>query len=336
MQRDGGADSPEHLAPVIDLFRGKGSPARVTGAAAPSSLSAAASDERAANEAPDPVPHGSTRGSWGSDNPSEVIAKAQAAIDEILSRPPSAGVAKIDLEAADAVGALNDEPAPVAPVRDRPPAGEQWWSDDDDSAAELASESAQAPSTPVGEESTSARAIARRRWAPALPADRVDEPTAPAPRLAIEEASTRALARRGLSVTEMRTMLTTKGYTEDQVESEVERLLRARYLDDARLAEEIVRVEFERKGKGRAVVTAELRRRGVSPDDFATALDDIDTELELQRAADIAYRKMVSSSDLDARTAERRLSALLARRGFSGDLARLAIARASERLAAGG
>lgn len=150
----------------------------------------------------------------------------------------------------------------------------------------------------------------------------------------IENVSTAALARRGMSESEVRSRLMEKGFTEEQVAPEIERLARAGYLDDVRLSEEIVRIESERKGKGRTAIVAELRRRGIQPDDYAEALGSFDLESERERAEEIALRKLPSLRALDSRTAERRLYALLARRGYSGELARSAVAEAMLRYAA--
>lgn len=321
MTLDDGADS--RLAPVIDLFGGRRGQHHE---AAPSS------DEQPTFGFP-------ARGVDG-------LAKARAALEEIT--------------AASRARRGADVPATDSPTAAEAPAGAEttgatdeagWWVDD---AAESSADDAPSvvphrdtassqPSIPqsAGTEEQHATGRGRRARAEATAASRwgavaaEQDDTKAAPRLSIEEASTRALARRGLSVTELQQKLIAIGYEQSAVDAEIERMIAARYLDDVRLAEEIVRVEFERKGKGRAIVTAELRRRGVAPEDYLPALDEIDTDLELERAADIAYRKMASSSDLDSRTAERRLSALLARRGFSGELARAAVARATERLANG-
>ncbi|BDI22217.1 regulatory protein RecX [Herbiconiux sp. L3-i23] len=149
----------------------------------------------------------------------------------------------------------------------------------------------------------------------------------------IENVSTAALARRGLSESEVRTRLMDKGFTDEQVAPEVERLRRAGYLDDRRLAEEVIRIEAERKGKGRTAIIAELRRRGIDQDDYADALAELDQESERERAEEIAVRKLGSLRALDPRTAERRLYALLARRGYSGELARNAVGEAMQRYA---
>ncbi len=147
-----------------------------------------------------------------------------------------------------------------------------------------------------------------------------------APRRRIENVSTAALARRGLSVSEVRARLIEKGFTSDQVEPEIQRLLDARYLDDRRLAEEIVRIETERKGKGRSAIVAELRRRGIEADDFDDVMAELDSDDELDRAREFVLKKLSSLRNVDDETAKRRLYGALARRGFGGDVVRTAVA----------
>lgn len=146
------------------------------------------------------------------------------------------------------------------------------------------------------------------------------------PRRRIENVSTAALARRGLSVSEVRTRLMDKGFTSDQVEPEIQRLVDARYLDDRRLAEEIVRIETERKGKGRSAIVAELRRRGIDADDFDDVMAELDSDDELDRARDFVLKKLSSLRNVEDETAKRRLYGALARRGFGGDVVRTAVA----------
>lgn len=146
------------------------------------------------------------------------------------------------------------------------------------------------------------------------------------PRRRIENVSTAALARRGLSVQEVRSRLMEKGFTADQVETEIQRLVDAGYLNDRRLAEEVVRIERERKGKGRSAIVAELKRRGIEADDCDEALAELDSDDELDRARDLVLKKLSSLRNVDDETAKRRLYGALARRGFGGDVVRAAVA----------
>ena len=81
----------------------------------------------------------------------------------------------------------------------------------------------------------------------------------------------------------------------------------------------------ERKGLGRGAIGAELARRVVAPAAIAYALDLVDDGEELDRARDLASKRMRSLQGLDQVTANRRLSAYLMRRGFSGSAVRAAV-----------
>lgn len=148
------------------------------------------------------------------------------------------------------------------------------------------------------------------------------------PRRRIENVSTAALARRGLSESEVRSRLIDKGFTAEQVEPEMERLIAAGYLDDRKLADEIIRVEAERKGKGRSAIVAELKRRGVDAESFGDAIAELDPDDEFDRAQELVRRKLSSLRNVDDETAKRRLYGALARRGFGGDVVRSVIDQA--------
>ncbi len=153
-------------------------------------------------------------------------------------------------------------------------------------------------------------------------ADAVDgahEVSSSRPTKDIRVVSQSALARRGLSVKELSDKLTATGYPEDEVLSEIDRLNDLHYLDDRRLAEEIVRIESERKGKGRSAVMNELRRRGIATDDYLEALDVLERDSERERATEIAKKRIRQLSGYDDATVRRRLHSFLSRRGFGGD-----------------
>ena len=101
----------------------------------------------------------------------------------------------------------------------------------------------------------------------------------------------------------------------------------------ARRGEEVVSLAWlaerlrERKHMGERGVAAELRRRGLDPDE----LDDADRDDELQRAIDAATERRRRLGSLDDETAERRLAGWLQRRGFSGGTVRIAIERTRAR-----
>lgn len=145
--------------------------------------------------------------------------------------------------------------------------------------------------------------------------------------LPINNVSMNALARRGMSIEEMRAFLLGREFDSSEVEVEIERLTGVALLDDFALAETLVRTLRDRKGLGRSSVTAELRRRKLDQSAITSALDEIDDD-ELARATELAEKRAPQLRSLDAETAKRRLGGFLMRKGYSGSVVSTAVARA--------
>ena len=135
-----------------------------------------------------------------------------------------------------------------------------------------------------------------------------------------ENVAMHALTRRGMSIAEMTKLLETREIEPDEVEAEIARLEGVGLLDDAALAENLVRTLSERKGLGRSAITAELRRRKVDQVAIEEAIGSIDTDDELNRAIEVAVKRAGQLSSYDPATAKRRLGAYLQRRGYSGSV----------------
>jgi regulatory protein len=140
--------------------------------------------------------------------------------------------------------------------------------------------------------------------------------------------SMHALTKRGLSVSEMSTLLERRELDPDDVLAEVERLESVGLLDDAALAENLVRTLQERKGLGRSAIVAELKRRKVESSAIETALEQLDGDDELARATELALKRAPQLRNLDADAAKRRLSGYLMRRGYNGSIVGQAVAAA--------
>lgn len=136
------------------------------------------------------------------------------------------------------------------------------------------------------------------------------------------------LSRSALSVSEVRSVLAEHGLDESEVEEWIERYERLGYLDDARLAEQLVHSQGVRRGKGSGALLQELGRRGVDQSVARAAVEDLDPETELDNARAVAERRARQLRGLDRQTAERRLSAFLQRRGYPGDIVREAVTAA--------
>jgi regulatory protein len=153
-----------------------------------------------------------------------------------------------------------------------------------------------------------------------------EEPEASVPKPPpVRRASINALARKGMSSAEMTTLLENREIEPDEVAAEVERLEGAGLLDDRVLAQDLVNTLRDRKGLGKSAITAELRRRQVDQAAIDEALESVDVDDELERATEVAIKRAGQLSSYDRTTAERRLSAFLQRRGYSGTVVGAAV-----------
>lgn len=139
------------------------------------------------------------------------------------------------------------------------------------------------------------------------------------------------LRRSSLSIAEVRAVLVEHGLDDAEVEEWIERYERLGYLDDARLAEQVVHMQSTRRGRGSSAVVSELARRGIESDIAHSAVAAIDHEVEVGNALAVAERRARQLGGLDRAVAERRLTAFLMRRGYPSDVVREAVASALPR-----
>jgi regulatory protein len=101
------------------------------------------------------------------------------------------------------------------------------------------------------------------------------------------------------------------------------------YLDDSRLAEQLLDGALGRKAQGATAVAQTLARRGLDREVIDIALASLPDD-EAERALEFARQRARGMSGLDHDVALRRLHGQLARRGFRGavalDAARQALA----------
>ena len=178
-----------------------------------------------------------------------------------------------------------------------------------------------------GDPSDASRRADRRRARFAVVADDPDE-TGAERDARIDRLVVSRLRRSALSVAEVRSVLAEHGLDEVEIEEWIERYERFGYLDDARLAEQLVHVNGARRGRGSGAILQELARRGVDATAARAAVDELDPEVERRNALEVAERRVRQLSGLDRQTAERRLSAFLQRRGYPGDVVREAVTAA--------
>ncbi|CAN5185284.1 hypothetical protein BH09ACT6_BH09ACT6_17860 [soil metagenome] len=141
----------------------------------------------------------------------------------------------------------------------------------------------------------------------------------------MENTSMHALTRRGMSRWELEKTLLSRGFDENEVADELDRLERVGLLDDASLAETLVRTQHERKGLGRSALIGELRRRHIGQEHIEAALEQIDADDEQARANELAVKRASQLSSYDLETAKRRLNGFLMRKGYSSSVVRAAV-----------
>lgn len=132
------------------------------------------------------------------------------------------------------------------------------------------------------------------------------------------------LRGRSLSASEARTVLAGTEVAEHEIEEIIERFTELSYIDEGRLADQIVHSHHERKGLGRSGVQAEMRRRGLDQELILSKLDEMPDD-ETERAIEIAVKRVGQLGRLDDQTIDRRLGAFLMRKGYSSSIVRVAV-----------
>ena len=151
---------------------------------------------------------------------------------------------------------------------------------------------------------------------------------------AAEQALVKRLRTRQLSAREAKSLLSERGLDADAIEGVIADFESRGYLDDARLAEQLVYAATSRKGQGRRAISQTLSGRGIPRDVVDAALDELPDD-EAERALDFARQKARSMGSLDREAAVRRLHGQLARRGFGGSMAMTAVKQALDEVGVG-
>ncbi|TFC97849.1 RecX family transcriptional regulator [Cryobacterium breve] len=137
------------------------------------------------------------------------------------------------------------------------------------------------------------------------------------------------LRARSLSMSEARAVLAGTEIDPHEIEEVIERFTELAYIDEGRLADQIVHSHHERKGLGRSGVQAEMRRRGIDPELILEKLDEMPDD-ETERAIEIACKRVGQLGRLDDQTIDRRLNAFLMRKGYNSSIVRVAVKAAMD------
>ncbi|MBQ7138833.1 MAG: regulatory protein RecX [Clostridia bacterium] len=136
------------------------------------------------------------------------------------------------------------------------------------------------------------------------------------------------LAARACSTREIEQKLLRAGYRPSTVEMVIYKLQRENLLDDADFARQWVESRQHHK-LGRSRIAQELRRKGISQEEAEDALSVIDDDDQLSGAVALAEKAAARiKPGEDIRKAASRIAGMLARRGYSWDIAKQAIQQA--------
>lgn len=131
------------------------------------------------------------------------------------------------------------------------------------------------------------------------------------------------LSSRNYSARKLKDKLRARGYAHEEIDEVVEKLKARNLLNDERFAEGFVRTRIETHPRGKSALIRDLLARGVSGATAKQAVNEaLPAEQEFEMARDLFNRKATQYSSLDHETRRRRLTALLARRGFRPDTIR--------------
>ena len=128
----------------------------------------------------------------------------------------------------------------------------------------------------------------------------------------------RLLARRELSVKELRDRLADREHPADEIDRAIEHLLSTQALDDARVARAYARTAANVKGRGRLRVMRELNAMGIAKETASEALAEVFADVDERSLIAKALQKKMRGRPGIANAAEHaRLYQYLMRQGFT-------------------
>jgi regulatory protein len=143
------------------------------------------------------------------------------------------------------------------------------------------------------------------------------------------------LRGRSLSTVEALLVLGATGVDSGEASEIIEKFIELNYLDEAKLADQIIHSHNVRKGLGRTGVEAEMRRRKLDPSVMLDKLEELPDD-EAERVIDLAIKRIAQMDRFDDQTIDRRLTGFLMRKGYSSSLVRLAVKAAMDSRGGGG
>ncbi len=142
------------------------------------------------------------------------------------------------------------------------------------------------------------------------------------------EIALRRLSVRARSRKELAQDLAKRDVPPDAAAQVLDRFTEVGLIDDAAFAAQWVESRGSRSGASR--LRQELRQKGIADEHIADAVGGRDDDADLTAARDLARRKAGPMARLDRAVRERRLAAVLGRRGFSTAVIRRVLAEVQD------
>jgi len=160
----------------------------------------------------------------------------------------------------------------------------------------------------------------RRSWTPP-PEDPQAAGSEPDP-----ESVARAIVLRQLSMAprsrmQLERKLSQRGCDPEVARRVLDRMTEVGLIDDEAYAELLVRSRQEAKGLARKALAHELRKHGIDQEVADEALGQVGSGDERARAEELVAKKLRTMAGLAPDVQARRLAGMLARKGYSGDVA---------------
>jgi regulatory protein len=127
-----------------------------------------------------------------------------------------------------------------------------------------------------------------------------------------------------------------RGVPEEAATAVLARFAEVKLIDDAMFARAWVESRHYGRGLAGRALGAELRQRGVAPEDIQTALSELDPEQELATARELVARRLAGTAGMPVPARMRRLTGVLARKGYPPGLAYRVVREALEQEAGDG
>jgi regulatory protein len=154
-----------------------------------------------------------------------------------------------------------------------------------------------------------------------VPADPVTDGPAADPESVARKILLDQLTGRSRTRSELAGKLAGKGVPADLAARLLDRFEEVGLIDDAAFARDWVSSRQAGRGLARRALAQELRRKGIADDVASEALDGVDPDDELESARALVRRKLRTVGKLDRAVAIRRLTGMLARKGYPSGVA---------------